>query len=170
MMKPHGKWILTDPDCCQVRRQFYEGCDDLWQLAQIRENCDGRGNYWCETISQMIDLRDYTDEEIGEMLNYYGYNADADLDAGILAEMFFESCDDYNINRHVCRDDAIRHIERMSGLSLHFYMDEPYPRSVLLDVMESYVRMIERNGQEHSTVVLGDIKASITGILKLCKK
>lgn len=168
--KPHGKWILTDSDCCQVRRQFYEGCDDLWQLTQIREVCDGCGNYWYETISQMIDLKDYTDEEIEEMLNCYGYDADdTDLDAGILAEMFFESCDDYDIDRHVCRDDAIRHIERMTGLSLHFYMDEPYPRTILLDVMESYVRMIERNGEEYPTVVLGDIKASITGILKMCK-
>jgi hypothetical protein len=104
------------------------------------------------------------------MLNCYGYNADANLDAGILAEMFFENCDDYAIERHVCRDDAIRHIERMTGLSLHFYMDEPYPRSILLDVMESYIRMIERDGQEYPTVVLGDIKASITGILKVCKK
>lgn len=167
--KTYGKWILTDSDCCQVRRQFYEGCDDLWQLAQIRENCDGRGNYWYETIIQMIDLRDYGEEEINEILNFYGYDKDDEVSAGELAEMFFESCDDYAIDRHVCRDDAIRHIERMTGLSLHFYMDEPYPRSVLLDVMESYVRMIERNGEEYPTVVLGDIKASITGILKMCK-
>lgn len=167
--KPHGAWILTDPDCCQVRRQFYEGCNNLWQLAQIRESCDGRGNYWYETISQMIDLRDYDEEEINEMLNFYGYDKDDEVGAGELAEMFFESCDDYNVDRHVCRDDAIRHIERMTGLSLHFYMDEPYPRQILLEVMESYVRMIERSGKEYPTVVLGDIKASITGILKMCK-
>lgn len=122
--KSHGKWILTDPDCCQVRRQFYEDCNDLWQLAQIRESCDGRGNYWYETISQMIDLRDYDEEEIKAMLNYYGYDEDdPDVDAGILAEMFFESCDDYDVDRHVIWNDAVAHIERWTGLDLGQYKE-----------------------------------------------
>ena len=122
--KPHGEWILTDPDCCQVRRQFYESCDDLWQLAQIREICDGRGHYWYETISQMIDLRDYSDEEVADVLNSYGYDADdPELDAGILAEMFFESCDDYEVERHAILNDAIVYLERWTGLDLSQYKE-----------------------------------------------
>lgn len=122
--KPHGKWVLTDDDWLQVRRQFYEGCDDLWQLAQIRENCDGRGHYWYETISQMIDLRDYDDEEVADVLNCYGYDADdPELDAGILAEMFFESCDDYEVERHAILNDAIAYLERWTGLDLSQYKE-----------------------------------------------
>jgi hypothetical protein len=44
-----------------------------------------------------------------------------------------------------------------------------YTVDVLLDVLGSYRRMIERSGGEFPTVVLSDIKASVTGILKTCE-
>lgn len=41
-----------------------------------------------------------------------------------------------------------------------------YTKEVLLDVLGSYLRLIERNGEEYPTVVLSDLKASITSVLK----
>lgn len=43
---------------------------------------------------------------------------------------------------------------------------EDYTKEVLLDVLASYLGQIENFGKEYPTVVLGDIKASINGVLK----
>lgn len=39
-------------------------------------------------------------------------------------------------------------------------------RHALLDILKSYLTMIERSGKEYPTVVLGDITASIKYVLK----
>lgn len=41
-----------------------------------------------------------------------------------------------------------------------------YTREQLLDVMASYIRMIEHDNGKYPTVVLDDIKCSITAVLK----
>lgn len=41
-----------------------------------------------------------------------------------------------------------------------------YTKPVLLDVLGSYLRMIERSGDEYPTVVLNDIRSSIKFVLK----
>ena len=46
---------------------------------------------------------------------------------------------------------------------------EQYTVPVLLDVIASYQRMIERSGKEYSTVVLSDIDASIKSVLRVCE-
>ena len=43
---------------------------------------------------------------------------------------------------------------------------EDYTKEVLLNVLGSYLKQIENFGKEYPTVVLGDIKASINGVLK----
>lgn len=43
---------------------------------------------------------------------------------------------------------------------------EEYTKEVLLDVIGSYLRQINRSGKEYPTVVLGDLKASMKSILK----
>lgn len=43
---------------------------------------------------------------------------------------------------------------------------EDYTKEVLLDVIGSYLRQINRNGKEYPTVVLGDLKTSIKSVLK----
>lgn len=43
---------------------------------------------------------------------------------------------------------------------------EDYTKEVLLDVLGSYLGQIENFGKEYPTVVLGDIKTSINGVLK----
>ena len=40
----------------------------------------------------------------------------------------------------------------------------------LIDIMESYVRMINRNGREYPTVVLSDLNASLCSVLARCGK
>ena len=46
---------------------------------------------------------------------------------------------------------------------------EQYTVPVLLDVIASYQRMIERSGKEYPTVVLSDIDASIKAVLRVCE-
>ena len=43
---------------------------------------------------------------------------------------------------------------------------QKYTAEQLLDVFGSYYRMIQRSAEEYPTVVISDIKASITGVLK----
>lgn len=45
---------------------------------------------------------------------------------------------------------------------------EHYTIDVLLDVMESYKRQIDRSGKEYPSVVLSDIASSIEFVLKNC--
>lgn len=44
---------------------------------------------------------------------------------------------------------------------------DDYTKDVLLDVLGSYLRMINRSGDEYGAVVLQDIKASIKHVLKI---
>jgi hypothetical protein len=44
---------------------------------------------------------------------------------------------------------------------------EHYTKEILLDVMGSYLRQIERGGAEYPVVVLNDIKKSINHVLKI---
>ena len=41
-----------------------------------------------------------------------------------------------------------------------------YTKETLLDVLSSYLRMIERDEMQHPTAVLGDIKKSIESVLR----
>lgn len=41
-----------------------------------------------------------------------------------------------------------------------------YTKEVLLDVMGSYLRQINRSGKEYPTIVLSDLQASIKSVLK----
>lgn len=45
---------------------------------------------------------------------------------------------------------------------------EHYTIDVLLDVMESYKRQIDRSGKEYPSVVLSDIEGSIEFVLRNC--
>ena len=45
-----------------------------------------------------------------------------------------------------------------------------YTRDVLISVLESYVRMIERDNGKYSVAVLDDIHASIKHVLKEVKQ
>lgn len=47
---------------------------------------------------------------------------------------------------------------------------ENYTVDVLLDVLQSYKRQIERSGKEYHTVVLSDISASIDFVLRNCER
>lgn len=44
--------------------------------------------------------------------------------------------------------------------------DKKNTRDELLDILEDYLRMIDRNGLEYPSVVLTDIRVSIRAILK----
>lgn len=52
----------------------------------------------------------------------------------------------------------------------YYNSKEHYTAEVLLDVLQSYQRMIERNGGEYPLVVLSDISASITHVLRVCER
>lgn len=42
-----------------------------------------------------------------------------------------------------------------------------YKKEILLDVIGSYLKQIDRNGREHPTVVLNDLMASMKYVLKV---
>ncbi len=50
------------------------------------------------------------------------------------------------------------------------FSKEHYTVDVLLDVLQSYRRQIERSGKEYPTVVLSDISASIDYVLQNCAR
>lgn len=45
-----------------------------------------------------------------------------------------------------------------------------YTRKTLIKVLESYKRIIERDGKEYPTVIISDLSASITYVLNKCKE
>lgn len=49
-------------------------------------------------------------------------------------------------------------------------MSNTYTREALIEILEAYKRLIDRNGEEFPTVVLDDISKSITHVLRNAKK
>lgn len=123
--KERGEWVITDPDCIQVRRQYDQECDYLWELAEIR-SFEKRPREDCFVVCEsIIDLRDLDDETIENMIDMYGYNSSdiPFLHKGEIAEMFFESDNDFDGVEFFVWNDAVAYIERLTGLDLSEYKE-----------------------------------------------
>ena len=61
-------WTLTDDDCAQYVRtvdEYFGKTFELWQVCKLV------GNY--EVAHAIINIDDYSDDEINEVLNFFGY-------------------------------------------------------------------------------------------------
>lgn len=127
LQKGLSNWVLTDPDCLQVRRQTgFEGRGvfELIQIVQIPDSTDPkkRGSYLI--ADGEIDLDDYTQEEINSALDGFGYDDMRSLvqaagsrneACGQLAEMLFELSTSFYTMRFSSWDEALEHIEYRTG-------------------------------------------------------
>lgn len=129
LQKGLSNWILTDPDCLQVRRQTGFDGRGVFELIQIEklpdDACADKAVYLISDGE--IDLDDYTQEEIDSTLDCYGYDglkgliqavesrSEAD---GQLAEMFFELSTSLYTMRFSSWDEALEHIEHRTGMDL----------------------------------------------------
>lgn len=128
-------WIVTDPDCLQVRRQVGYEDRGIFQLMQV--NFFGEEKLGDSTIYQLasaeIDLADYSQEEIIHTLGSYGYESFKDLveAAGSrneafaqLSEMLFE---DMALECHVMKftrwNEALDEVQKRTGVDLSMYRE-----------------------------------------------
>lgn len=124
MQRGLSNWVLTDPDCLQVRRQTgFEGCG-IFELMQVDKY---PGDIYFLAVGE-YDLEDYTTEEIDSALDAFGYDdMEALIEAagsrneayGQLAEMLFElDSHELHVLQFESWDDALAEVERRTGKDL----------------------------------------------------
>lgn len=123
-----SNWIVTDPDCAQMRRQI--GVEDrgVYELMQVNSLPDGT----CGLSIGEIDFDDYSAAETKSALDAYGYDsmkalikaAGSEREAyGQLAEMLFElspNCEVLTFNKF---NDAVAEVERRTGKNLEAFKE-----------------------------------------------
>lgn len=145
---PESEWFITDDDCLQCCRPIPAIDPQQYELVQIN-SYDGRGDDdpVFQTTHAIIDLKDYTDEEILSVLNAYGYkdmddfvfqnspteeflyHADGTLDREnspsyiieyqLIAEMLFETENyEYADREFSSWNEAVARIAQITGLDL----------------------------------------------------
>lgn len=132
-----SNWIITDPDCLQVRRQVGFEDKGIYQLMQVdvygfEEDGDAEFHLaWAE-----IDFDDYEAGYIRDVLQGYGYDRFKDLVGAVgsreeaygqLAEMLFEteSAECY-VQEFISWNDALTEIECRTGLDLRRLRDSRF--------------------------------------------
>ena len=123
-----SSWIVTDPDCAQVRRQVgFEG-RGIFELMQVDSLPDGT---YTLSVGE-IDFDDYSSAEINSALNGYGYDSIKTLIKatvsereayGQLAEMLFELSPDFGVLRFDNFNDAVAEVERRAGKNLEAFKE-----------------------------------------------
>lgn len=127
-----NNWVITDPDCMQIRRQVGFESPGVFQLLQIDEVLSENGGdkpvyrlAWAE-----IDLSDYSDSERSEALRSFGYDCMKNLVSaagswkeayGQLAEMYFENGNEFYVNCFDSWNEAINDIVDRTGLDLDIF-------------------------------------------------
>lgn len=69
-----GPWYETDSDCCQHMRQdgnYYQMIECVWLDATEKDKQNGAHEY--VIVRMMIDIRDYSEEEMEDAISSYGY-------------------------------------------------------------------------------------------------
>ena len=122
-----GEWILTDPDCLQMRRQFDVECEGIFELMQVDTLHLGDKTTY-ELASAEIDLNDYNKEEINSALSSYGYDSMEELQEAAgdrvegyaqLAEMLFETyANEFYDKQFDSWNKALAEVERRTGADL----------------------------------------------------
>lgn len=122
-----GEWILTDPDCLQMRRQFDVGCEGIFELMQVDTlHLDDKTIY--ELATAEIDLNEYDQKEIDSTLSSYGYDSMKELEEAAggrvegyaqLAEMLFETyANEFYDKQFDSWNKALAEVERRTGADL----------------------------------------------------
>lgn len=78
------EWKLTDPNCNQYGRQLR---NNVYEFKEDRVINPKTGE--TETYQSVIDLNDYTEEEMQNILDAYGLNL-YETEKWIIAECLFE--------------------------------------------------------------------------------
>ena len=101
-----NNWICTDPDCYQYIRSIGDKCFEMTQINEMPDK-----SYII--VWSIIDLDDYTDDEINFYVTSYYDSADG-LPHGIIAECIFESLQpvDYNYRRRADTLDEAKGVVR----------------------------------------------------------
>ena len=153
-------WLLTDEDRCQLQRTDIMSITGIYEMFQI-ERYPGnfrepphQGQEYFRVHHGHIDMKDYTEEEVVELLGSYDYESLDDfvkqtspdwdviykddgtidrinspsyiVDFALLAEMFFETeIMEYGLpEEYNSWGEAVAAIEEMTGLSLSFVREE----------------------------------------------
>lgn len=147
------EWFITDGDCLQCCRPLPAINPKQFELVQIN-SFDGRNDDppIFQTAHVIIDLNEYTDEEVLSELNAFGYtdmddfvlqnssggelvyNEDGTLDREhspgyvieyqLIAEMFFESRNyEYADQEFSTWNEAVARIEQLTGLDLSKHLE-----------------------------------------------
>ena len=123
-------WVVTDPDCLQVRRQVGYEDRGIFQLMQV--DVFGEEKFGDSTVYQLawaeIDFDDYSQKEINSTLESYGYESFKELVLaagsrkeayGQLAEMLFEDmCMECHVMEFTNWNDALEEVQKRTGLDL----------------------------------------------------
>ena len=123
-----GAFILTDPDCAQIRRKMKPHVYELYQITGVPEDSED-GDKDCAIAHAVIDIECYDDEDIRGALDCYGYGNLSEFQSefeedeeweALLAEMFFElaaGCLENLITGPMAYKEAADMIETLSGFS-----------------------------------------------------
>lgn len=88
----HHEWNCGDPDSAQFLSKL-EDSPTCWDCIEMRGPHPGINNKF-GVIHTVIDLTDYTEEEIESYIKGYGYESRADVEAqyGVMAEQVIIEC------------------------------------------------------------------------------
>ena len=119
-----SEWFVTDDDCLQCCRVIPGTDAQRFEFVQIN-SYDGHidGKPFFQTARGTIDMDDYSENEIQDMLGTYGY--DERPEDRIIAEMFFETeVQEYVENEFRSWNAAVRRIAKITDLDLQDYLKQ----------------------------------------------
>ena len=127
----HSDWVLTDDATLQCRQTVSEA-ERIYRLVQIDDyRLIGQP---CRISQAIIRMDDYSEEEIQEYLQFFGYldmegfkkMYDGEIAWEIIAEMIFETdaMETETPERYTTWEAAVRAVESITGLALDEYLEK----------------------------------------------
>lgn len=136
LQKGLSNWILTDPDCLQVRRQIGFENPGVFELIQI-DTWDLDDKTVFKLAVGEIDLSDYSKDEISSALDGYGYENMQALQiaagskseaSGQLAEILFElNSTEFYVMKFETWNEALSEVESRTGRKLDCFKENAVP-------------------------------------------
>lgn len=174
---PSSEWFVTDDDCLQCCRPLPAANPQVFDLVQINSfagHIDGAPFY--QVAKALIDVSEYTEDEILDALGTYGYkdmddfvlqnspneefiyHEDGTLDREnspgyiieyqLIAEMLFElEAQEYVQEEFRSWNDAVNCVSEITGMDLSNYHEEPERPSLSEDSLLFGIR--NENGRAH---------------------
>lgn len=158
-----SEWFITDDDCLQCCRPIPEIDPDRYEFVQVNRlpgNENSKALY--EIAQAVIDIKNYSEEEILGALNFFGYedmddfvfqNATSDewvylpdgsldrenspsyvIDYQLIAEMLFEmkSLEEYGDRSYISWNEAVERINKITGFDFEKEREETVPNILLV--------------------------------------